>query len=263
MRVLSVDWDYFFPDIAWYDWGHREAPLFIETLWSLRCANHNLFTGERAIDAVHPDPDLLKSFWSRRISQEPGALLVSESHAALYYWLKDWTIDELVSFDQHHDLGYPSAKGTLDCGNWAGKLLNEKRVKRFTLVYPPWRQGKKQKETEMPKRKEVTVLYDKEEVPRGHYDAVFICRSGSWTPSWCDDDFIQFVTFWVGHTVWDDVQFSDYDPMIERSPNKEEARRLAKESKENMTNLDALKSIQEQYKEKQKEEKQTKKRKKK
>jgi len=255
MRVLSIDWDYFLPDVAMYDWGHRESKFFVESSWSLRCGSHNLLTGERALESVNPDKKLLHNFWEKRVSGSGLAMLVAESHATMYYWLRDFTISEVVNFDQHHDLGYPSAKGELDCGNWAGKMINEGRIKRYTLVYPPWRRNKKQRE-DLPKKKKgvVEIFHDAEAVPREEYDAIFICRSGAWTPSWCDKDFTKFVRYWVGYPVWDHVRFSDYNPMILRSPDREEAKHLADEHERLHTNLDALNAIKEEHQRQKKEE---------
>jgi hypothetical protein len=254
MRVLSIDWDYFFPDIAWYDWGHRESEWFVESSWMHRCGNHNILTGERALETVNPDEKLIYNFWNKRVQGSGLAMLVSESHATMYHWLKDWTIDELVCFDQHHDLGYPSAKGELDCGNWAGKMLNERRIRRYTLVYPPWRKNKKNRESKMPKRKEVAVHYDANEVPRQEYDAIHICRSGAWTPSWCDKEFNRFVEFWIQFPIWQHIQFSQYNPMVLRSPNREDAKRLADEYEERICNMEALNALKEEHEERKKQE---------
>ena len=246
MRVLSVDWDYFFPNVAWYDWGHQETEFFIQMSWHLRCGNHNMKTGERAIEAVNPDKKLLTNFWEKRLSNIPNALFIAESHASIYHWLHDFHIDELVNFDQHHDLGYPSAKGYLECGNWAGKMLNEKRIKQYTLVYPPWRNRKKEIEEDTPKRKNVFIEHDHRQIAKSEYDAVFICRSGAWTPSWCDDDFHRFVSFFVGTSIWDDVRISSYNPMTKRSPNRKDALILADDYERNLSNLGLPKRIQEQ-----------------
>lgn len=45
-RLLSVDWDYFFPELSFdpdkwmlYDWGHRDVGnFFLDTLWYNRAA---------------------------------------------------------------------------------------------------------------------------------------------------------------------------------------------------------------------------------
>jgi hypothetical protein len=191
--ILSVDWDYFFPDLLPYDWGHRESALFYEMLWHVRVTNRNLMTKERALDVVKPDPKLLDGFWDRVCPKHPRKLIIAESHANIEQFITENSI--VYNFDQHHDIQYGSGLGKLDCGNWAGRAMKKNLLKKYVLVYPPWRYNVK--ETEPRQFKKIQTFYDVRAVqtladlPK-KFDTVFLCRSYAWTPTWCDDAWIEF-----------------------------------------------------------------------
>jgi hypothetical protein len=177
----------------------------------------------------------LHKFWERNFGkfQGPYTLMISESHASLYYWLQNIHIDELVNYDAHHDLGYPNTKGEVDCGNWAGKLLEEGRVKNYTVVYPAWRKQKRYRE-QIPDNDRVHVTHTP--IEPQDYDLLFIARSGAWTPTWCDDSFIKFCEYWerrypLSPRVWEEKQ-TVLNPLKKRNPNMEEAKEEAERMRE-------------------------------
>lgn len=236
MKVLSVDWDYFFQDTDGFDWGHREAPFFIHDIWWHRASNRHLFTHRDAID-MRPIKSRIHKFWQRNIRRygRPEGLMIAESHGALYYWIHHYPVDELVNYDAHHDLGYPSADGDVDCGNWAGKLLSDGFLKHYTVVYPSWRKQKRYRE-QIPDNDRIYVTHSP--VPSQHYDLVFICRSGAWTPSWCDVSFIQFCNYWrlSAPWLWESKQMH-LDPLTARHPNLQEAFREFKKMRQKYDEL--------------------------
>jgi hypothetical protein len=64
--LISVDWDYFFPRLIEFDWGHSESSgLYYEIAWTTRISDISLVTKEDALDIMVPDPNLLKGFWER------------------------------------------------------------------------------------------------------------------------------------------------------------------------------------------------------
>jgi len=193
MTILSVDWDYFFPDPDWWDWGHSEAPPFYEMLWDLRPGNKNLVTKEIAIDVYHPNSVLLDGFWERTLGEEGNAFLAQlwlvESHKtmhdAMYKLSKNFALD-IWNFDQHHDL-YGSDKVTeVNCGNWA-KPFTRGRTHNYHIVYPPWR--KEHPDTEFKGRCDVRFEHPGKLLP----DVIFVCRSSCWTPPWSDDKWLKFI----------------------------------------------------------------------
>lgn len=81
MNVLSIDWDFFFPDPSDYDWGANEEMAFMfEAVWHTRCNSRNIFNGEHVLDHFHPD--VTPDFW-KIVKGKPIRFLICESHAAI------------------------------------------------------------------------------------------------------------------------------------------------------------------------------------
>jgi hypothetical protein len=194
MKILSIDWDFFFPDSTPYDWGHRESPLFIDMLWPTRVTNHNLLTKKPVIEEYQPE--VPTDFW-RIVTNHPSRVLIAESHCRMFDLLIFPEPAEVVNLDAHHDLGYAPGDKNLNlihAGNWAWAARKLKCMSDYTLHYPEWRRGH-----EEPRRKDKTkVVYGLPEP--AEYDLVFICRSGAWTPPWYDDQFWQLTEGAYGST---------------------------------------------------------------
>lgn len=180
--ILSIDWDYFFPHTENYDWSHHESFLFQETIWHIRCTNHNLLTGKPVIEEYRPT--VPRDFWN--IITNTPELIVTDSHLDIWEILNN---DSIVNIDAHHDCGYLDSfnQDTIDCGSWGyfGRTLG--KIKKFKQVYPKWRLDHKEKALMNPD----SVQYHLPK-PRS-YDLVFLCRSGYWTPPWSDHLFQKFV----------------------------------------------------------------------
>jgi len=194
INILSVDWDFFFPDVVQFDWGHSEdSPWFYEVLWPLRWGNRALL-----------DRDVLarKVMWPRR-SHETflkkvlrkkycGFVAVTESHKDLYAVLRNNLNNSvnIYNYDQHHDCGYTERDNEeVNCGNWGWHLKCRGVIKNFFQVYPDWR--KEVKESDPPKW--VNVNYESDKIPLPKFDSVFVCRSSCWTPSWADKMWLRFI----------------------------------------------------------------------
>lgn len=225
MKLLSIDWDYFFPDPEAFDWGHNETRgIMFELIWATRpgCRRVTEPDGPIALDVMKPDPALLNGFWERTAKGLPWGLSICESHKSLYEWVMDGIGKpvDIVNFDAHHDSGYGKAGRELDCGNWAKELSLKDKLRSYTVVYPPWR--KKESETHHAP-KWAKVLY--EPPPATRYDFVFICRSGAWTPTWHDDAWIRFIEYWKEKDgyLWDSKMYAPF-ALKTRSPNMEESK---------------------------------------
>lgn len=183
-KILSIDWDYFYPDSTNYDWGaNEERDIYLNFLWNLRVGNVNLITQVPAMKEYIPR--VPKDFW-RIVSNNPS-LFVTESHADINEIIKMNSI--VTNLDAHHDFGY-DVKEKLDCGNWAKIATDDSRIKEYHLVYPAWRK----ENSECDNFKDIigitSISY---ELPvKQDYDIIFICRSGCWTPPWHDDKFFKF-----------------------------------------------------------------------
>jgi hypothetical protein len=192
MRLLSIDWDYFYSDSLPYDMGHNEAysGILANLLWTTRCNSVNLFTHESLMDAYVPS--VPRGFWGKVLKNKP-VIYMAESHKEIWDLLESEI--QVVSLDAHHDCGYcPIDKKSLcvDCSNWGavGRMLG--RIGSMDLYYPTWR--KDTPEGFLHGRK----VYKPSSISYGlpspaEYDKVFVCRSGAWTPPWHDAAFDRFV----------------------------------------------------------------------
>jgi len=192
--VLSVDWDYFFPDQDVYDWGHTEASgLFYEFLWTTRPHARDICKPDAplAIDTMWPSGH--EDFWAGgplARGHQPKKLFLAESHRSMLDFVKGRRNLVIHNIDAHHDLGYGEGDdGSLepDCGNWAATLIRQGRVAEYHQHYPTWR---KQYPESQPRFAQATFDHS---LPSGlRPDLVFACRSSCWCPPWADKDWMAF-----------------------------------------------------------------------
>lgn len=106
-HYLVVDFDYFFkPDQAnfqLYDWGHKETPLFITSIWPSRALGFKL--------ARLPLPGLTgeqHTFWSRFNFTPRARCYYAESNVYAMHQtlLARYRPQSLWLYDAHHDGGY-------------------------------------------------------------------------------------------------------------------------------------------------------------
>lgn len=214
LKLLVVDWDFFFPNPAWsaeiteesmlYLWDHKEAPFFLgPVVW-----------GNRATTFIRNELELprcqgYEGFWDRFKFNEDGVSVIygdSNLHAGRLlpsslgldeeYETEDrWHTVSL--WDAHHDSGYKStgsyeawdATGRVSCEDWM--LVHHGHGSRLQVTYPAWRKvvGQVEPEPLVPVDRRVDDGTD----PEDWYDAVYVCRSGAWVPPWCDDQFTEFM----------------------------------------------------------------------
>jgi len=192
MRLLSVDWDYFFPipkeddeRSLLYDWGHREGWKFLmDGVWQIR-AEAFLRSGFEL-----PSTDGKEiGFWNRFKFNTGTKLYIADSHTFIYDANVRRNIRSIVNFDAHHDAYQRPADcldyGKVECQNWASFLRIEKI--KVTWVKPNWHQR-----TDTPKYR-MEILRDEGQNFDEPFDRIYICRSGAWTPSWVEDKFWKFV----------------------------------------------------------------------
>lgn len=188
MKILSIDWDFFFPSQDWFDWAmSEENPFCFEAVWSTRCSSRHMKTGQNAVETMRPDLSLLEGFWDRVL--EPSFLCIAESHKSLVHFLGDALKRESLEIwnvDAHHDSGYDNPK-PLHCGNWVLHL--GKRLKQFHQIYPAWRHAYPDRKALRPPDQTLFELPLKFEA-----DILFVCRSSCWTPPWSDDVWLNFIS---------------------------------------------------------------------
>ena len=213
-RMLVVDFDFFFPNPAYthslgsdlmflYDWGHQETVLYRDLLWPIRAQGF--------IDAGLPLPRCTPTtgFWDR-FQFATDVLLVADSnrYAGALTPPDAPGFTEIVLFDAHHDSGYHRslddyrADGVYSCEDWTYPHLERgTRVEvRYPRWFPDWHQVDAQPRAPVHRGLDVGGP-----VP-GVFDTVFCCRSGSWVPAWCDDQWWAFCQAFPGPTaVLDDA----------------------------------------------------------
>lgn len=280
---LSVDFDFFVREDPSWDWGHRERPLFRDMLWEYR-AQDLMVRGldpqkEMSLERfARPKP---WEFWSEleRLGydfSETSRVVVADSHLwAARTFVDNWPgkvqpgTRTLVHFDAHHDLAYSKDLARqcitgefVDCTSWHSYVLSYWKHLKSKIVYPEWLgidewgehkvnvEGTKWRQ-EIDNRVTAGTWGDKF-VARsaGKVDVVFICRSGSWVPSWLDEEFVQFVKSLVPKTLAKKyetpfIEDDRCDPMVlrkkidfdEAAVRARELAAMIKRSNENNTRL--------------------------
>lgn len=218
MRLLVVDWDFFFPttspadptkpDYQLFDWGHRETPFFVDgPLWYSRAVAFH------ALGRPLPTVTGFRGFWSA-FKFTPGAqLLVADSNAFAASpavsvgmdHIRGGVRSEVWLYDAHHDSGYRQVKrpsselakiakaGRYTCEDWM--VLYHSIGANLHVRYPQWKAWAFDAEPYalIPDADLDREFDDPTQRPEHPFDAVFVCRSGAWVPPWCDLDFAAFI----------------------------------------------------------------------
>ena len=196
MRLLTVDWDYFFPNpmesgesdpYYLYDWGHREAPFFVgPLLWNIRAGAF----AERGLPLPGTSGEEL-NFWSHFEFAPKAKLFVSDSHACAGTPEVASGATEIWNLDAHHDFGYGPVQpgGQFDCGDWL-RMVEMLTAARVRVRYPRWK-PKALAVDRAPAGLDAKLFDPAEKMPV--FDRLHICRSGAWSPTWLDEQFVQFV----------------------------------------------------------------------
>jgi hypothetical protein len=219
MRLLVVDWDYFWPDLGgsghsdWplYDWGHSETPFGIHGAWDFRA--QSFFRAGRELPMTTGEE---KTFWSRFKFSPSAKLYVAESNARAVTPEVAEGVRELWLYDAHHDSGYkirttPRNKnlkyknysvqqlnalvtaGRWHCDDWM--IFYYSVGTELHVRYPEWKEWALNVEpyAGIPQNF-LDRDFDDPEEETPVFDRVFLCRSGAWTPPWVDPAFRQFIS---------------------------------------------------------------------
>ena len=257
MNILSVDFDYWFPEKIEYDWGHQESPFFIESIWSFRAAQmlvdgNDPRTSPKYLDKPYP-------FDFRNFLKEKGwtfkkrfQVFLAESHASAYHALSELSGDlTIYHIDAHHDFGYNRNLADVDCGNWLYHLAKDCSVRDINLVYPLWRENQYMNSDgdagnpEMPHQETLDTMkhltgkmphitYGLNSLPNDvKVDVVFICRSGAWVPPWLDEDFLLLASsFFAGRVSL--YTWKSLDDIRRRFPEWKDIEEQARQLREQM-----------------------------
>jgi hypothetical protein len=206
MRLLVVDWDFFFPvselaaglhappdDWGLFDWAHNEDdPIFYEFIWSIRAAD--FLRAGRTL----PQAEGWREFWKRFTIAPRASLFYADSNAAAVLPRVRKFVDEVWLYDAHHDTGYGEgdlARATeareVTCENWT--YVYRAQGAEVHMRYPQWRAYAMTAEPEPQLRIDRAVDDGARPAEPGQFDRVFVCRSPAWVPPWCDEDYQAFI----------------------------------------------------------------------
>ncbi|MEU7050520.1 hypothetical protein [Streptomyces eurythermus] len=208
MHLLVVDWDFFFPTPTagaplgehpeLYAWPVAEDAVHVEAIW-LRRARAFVKAGVAA-----PYCENFRGFWSRFSMTPDAPLFVADSNAWAGQLFPsnlggDGPWESVHLYDAHHDCGYSpnhrsfedwKARGPITAENWL--LAHYWNGSKVFVHFPPWRESMS-RPSERPLIP-VSMFIDDGTAPKVGFDAIFVCRSGAWVPSWCDMQFEEFLS---------------------------------------------------------------------
>ncbi|WP_312755415.1 arginase [Rummeliibacillus suwonensis] len=197
-NLLSIDWDYFISLDNKNCVSTIENKKTVNDLWYKR---YFQFKSEgKDLQKRYQLSEEADKFWGKmkKIFEFDSHvhIFVSDSHALSYKIAQMYNCDNVYLFDAHSDLGYgglPSLEFELNCANWLGKLLKNKKVKEAHIIYGPYTAEKPENFQQMNElyHIEYPTINDLDEKTK--ISAIHICRSGAWTPPWLDGKFIEFI----------------------------------------------------------------------
>lgn len=187
-----------------FDWGFSESngKSIMDFLWVDRAATFLL----RGVDMPVVN-DEWRTFWDRFDLSDNPPLFVGDSHMWAGHEVVatqgDW--EEVVSFDAHHDLGYNGkefetspGQYSVTCENWL-RFYAEVVGAMTTVVYPDWKiKAFALEESFDAKSSVICRMFNAKFNRRLKPDLVFVARSGTWVPPWCDKQFKDFVRMYPG-----------------------------------------------------------------
>lgn len=232
-NVLSIDWDYFidasmskrmelFPD------GGNEnlSPMLSDIIWSTKYGSNPELS---AIDIDGKELPIMVS----ALERASGTIgVIVDSHRHLYDMIKRFNLNRLplnvVNIDFHHDCYGYADKETVDCGNWALKafepgadcLTDDPANSTFTWVSRADSDTDDYDDSNYPWANRVVGL-DKAPSLGEHWDIIFLCRSGVWSPPHLDVEFAHLaetVENVCADLVWqDNITSSRFDESMEEA----------------------------------------------
>lgn len=204
--ILSIDWDFFFPSIAEYDWQMDESrEIYYESIWLFRWGNRSVFSysnlekRKKVNQVMHPNQKLLKNFWPNVIplsylfNNKKLIIYIVDSHSKIKDLIKEDKSYIIYNFDQHHDMFYHN-KMKLCCDNW-GWIFKD-NISQYHLFYPNWREEETESNISRVKKHITSINYG---LPNELItpDYIFICRSSCWTPPWSDKQWANFISIFT------------------------------------------------------------------
>ena len=183
-RILSIDWDYFFPNLDEINFHANESFTYCyENRWAFYMELKKL------------KPFIPRNFWDFCKKNKQIPIFISSTHSTIWQLLFNQKNCVVDSYDAHHDCGYISEENLnrtnlVTCCSW-GYYGLQHSLKEINVHYPWWRK-------EYPEENKGTANFrvkycSPETIPTESYDAIFITRSDVFTPPWSDALFQKFI----------------------------------------------------------------------
>lgn len=196
MTILSIDFDFLqnipYDVLKAYPDGIDLPIQLSNAVWAGRLA-----TEKSRLDKVSFDDTNFEIIKKTIQNQNPHTpIYIASSHKEAYHFVNDMLLHfkqmktNLINIDLHHDLINENEK--VDCGNWIGHLLEEKKIKHFAWVAKKLSQkvyGLTDKEME-----QMHGMFNIKTVLNQTFDAIFVCRSNPWLHPKFDAQFDELLT---------------------------------------------------------------------
>ena len=172
-------------------------------MWTIRFSGS--YAGGEDLQKTYTADSRWRTLWTylkrRGFNLDNAAVIFADSNLGAWYVFDMFNVSHIYNFDNHHDVFYRNSPGEqVDCGNWLGQTMRAQRKLGATIVYPDrerleWEfefSNRSAKQWVKSGRLRATT-YDELEKGTRRVNAIFICRSGAWTPPWDDKKFMQLV----------------------------------------------------------------------
>lgn len=192
MKILSIDFDYFqnvtkdvlrdYPD------GIDLGTSLSKIVWAVRYIEGN--PAKERVESVNLNQELFDNVMNVLSEQHPHTpIMIHQSHVDAYDFIceqmeeRDSDEIQLINIDFHHDI--VNECDTLDCGNWIGHL--KKAYPRIEVTWIARELSLEAYGLQDSTKALIDLSLDK--IQGQHFDAIFICRSDSWSPPHLDIHF--------------------------------------------------------------------------
>lgn len=195
MKVLSIDFDYFQrvtkEQLALYPDGIDHDTELSEIIWGARYAAHG--SAIRKVGIMENELDRLERILLNMGRDSP--VMIANSHIHIYDFIHEHQNCgeplKLVNIDMHHDMMNDNPQ--MDCGNWVMHLAREQMDAgnkiAFNWIANPISLDVYGLETDNIFGQ--LVLPSLDSIEGKKFDAVFLCRSDTWTPPHLDKYFTE------------------------------------------------------------------------
>jgi len=209
MKILSIDFDYFqnvtkeilrdYPD------GIDLGTTLSQIIWAVRYVEGN--PSKERVESVTLNQDLFDNVMNVLNQQHSCVpVMIHQSHVDAYDFIceqmKERQTDELelINIDFHHDIVNES--DILDCGNWISYIKEAYPETKVTWIARELSlEVYGLNEPEIPIKLSLDCIQDQQ------FDAIFICRSDTWTPPHLDIHFLLMSKYCVNW--FDNVKLED------------------------------------------------------